>query len=91
MYGPGAMENGKIVSEETLQTQTPGYLHPWRGDLDGGSDPEKGSSFLHSKKKRRSLLKRWQVRILLFASCCVVTNMSRASSSYILWCHWCSA
>jgi hypothetical protein len=64
MYGPGAMEHGKIVSEEALQTQTPGYLQPWRGDLDGGNDPEKGSGFVHSKKKRRSLFQRWQVQII---------------------------
>jgi hypothetical protein len=58
------MEHRKVVTEEALQTQTPGYLQPWRGDLDGGNDLEKGSGLLHSKKKRRSLLKRWQVWII---------------------------
>jgi len=65
MYGPGPMEDGKIVSEDVLRTQTPGYLKPWRGDLDGANDLEKGSGLLHSKKKRRSLLKRWQNIILM--------------------------
>jgi hypothetical protein len=65
MYGPGPMEDGKIVSEDVLRTQTPGYLKPWRGDLDGANDLEKGSGLLHSKKKRHSLLKRWQVWTIL--------------------------
>jgi hypothetical protein len=60
MYGPSQSEDSKRVDEQFLQSQTPGYQRPWRGDLEGG-DPEKLSGLLHSKKQRRTLIKRVQV------------------------------
>jgi hypothetical protein len=63
MYGPALSEDGKRVDEEFLEAQTPGYQKPWRGDLDGGNDPEKLSGLIHNKKQRRTLIKRWQVRV----------------------------
>lgn len=65
MYGPAPSEDNRKVNEEFLQQQTPGFDRPWRGDMDGGNDPEKSLGLLNSKKRRRSLLKRWQVRIAL--------------------------
>jgi len=60
MYGPSQSEDSKRVDEEFLQSQTPGYQKPWRGDLEG-HDPEKLSGLLHSKKQRKTLIKRVQV------------------------------
>lgn len=62
MYAPSQNEDRKIVTPEFLQQQTPGYDRPWRGDLEAGEDSEKFSSLLYSKKKRKTLLKRIQVR-----------------------------
>jgi hypothetical protein len=61
MYGPTSDEDSKIVDEEFLQQQTPGYQTPWRGDVDGSGDPEKLGGLLHDKKQRRTLLNRVQV------------------------------
>jgi len=61
MYGPAPYEDTKRVNEEFLSQQTPGYERPWRGDLDGGRDPEKLSGLLHNKKQRRTLFARIQV------------------------------
>lgn len=62
MYGPSSSEDGKIVDEDFLREQTPGYNKPWRGDIESNDDPEKVSSIIHSRKKRKSLMKRVQVR-----------------------------
>ena len=61
MYGPALSEDGKLVDEEFLQQQTPGYQKPWRGDLEGNEDSEKLTGLLHLRKQRRSLIKRLQV------------------------------
>jgi len=60
MYGPSLTEDGKMVNEDFLRQQTPGYEKPWRGDLEGNEDPDTLSGLLHSKKKQRSLIKRLQ-------------------------------
>lgn len=59
MYGPSAQEEGQMVDEGFLQSQTPGYEKPWRGDM-GSDDPEKLSGLLYSKKRRRTLFNRVQ-------------------------------
>jgi len=64
MYGPALEENAKRVDNEFLQQQTPGYQKPWRGDMESSDDPEKFASLLHSKKKRRSMIRRVQVYYL---------------------------
>ncbi|TVY38637.1 Regulator of phospholipase D [Lachnellula subtilissima] len=64
MYGPSQSEDAKRVDEAFLQSLTPGYEKPWRGDLEGG-DPEKLSGLLHSKKRRMTLLKRVQHILLM--------------------------
>jgi hypothetical protein len=61
MYGPALIEDGKRVDEDFLQRQTPGYEKPWRGDLEGNEDLDTTRGLLHSKKQRRTLLKRIQV------------------------------
>lgn len=61
MYGPGLTEDPKKVDPEFLQQQTPGYLRPWRGDLENDGDPEKGLNVFRSKKKQRTLFMRVQV------------------------------
>lgn len=60
MYGPSQSEDAKRVDKAFLQSLTPGYEKPWRGDLAGG-DPEKLAGLIHSKKRRVTLLKRVQV------------------------------
>lgn len=65
MYGPAQSEDVERVNEDFLQSQTPGYQQPWRGDLEGGHDPEKLSGLLHSKKRRKSLMKRIQHLLLM--------------------------
>lgn len=65
MYGPAVNEDSERVDPKFLQQQTPGYQNPWRGDVDGGSDPEKFSGLLHSKKQRRSFLQRLQHILLM--------------------------
>lgn len=64
MYGPALSEDGKRVDEDFLQRLTPGYEKPWRGDLENADDPETLAGLLHSRKQRRSLLKRIQVRTI---------------------------
>lgn len=61
MYGPAPAEDGKKVDADFLQQQTPGYMKPWRGDLDENADPEKLSGLLHNKKRRKSFINRLQV------------------------------
>ncbi|TVY34076.1 Regulator of phospholipase D [Lachnellula occidentalis] len=63
-YGPSQSEDAKRVDEAFLQSLTPGYDKPWRGDLEAG-DPEKLSGLLHSKKQRKTLLKRVQHILLM--------------------------
>jgi hypothetical protein len=62
MYGADLPEAGRRVDEDFLQQQTPGYQKPWRGDLKANADADLLSGLLHSKKQRRSLIKRLQVR-----------------------------
>ncbi|TVY21685.1 Regulator of phospholipase D SRF1 [Lachnellula arida] len=64
MYGPSQSEDAKRVDEAFLQSLTPGYEKPWRGDLEGG-DAEKLAGLIHSKKKRRTLLKHVQHILLM--------------------------
>jgi len=61
MYGPGLNEDSKLVDEEFLRKQTPGYDRPWKGDLDGLDGPEKLSNLFYNKRQRRGLIKRIQV------------------------------
>ena len=65
MYGPALHEDGKIVDAEFLQNLTPGYQVPWRGDLEGGNDPEKLTSLLHSRKRRKTFFNRVQHTLLM--------------------------
>jgi hypothetical protein len=62
MYGPSVHEDGEIVGEEFLEKQTPGYQKPWRGDLEAGEESENLTSLIYSKKRRRTFMKRVQVR-----------------------------
>jgi hypothetical protein len=64
MYGPGLVEDGKLVDEEFLNQQTPGYEKPWRGDIEGNDGPETLAGLFYNKKQQKSLLKRWQVWII---------------------------
>ena len=61
MYGPGTSEDPKLVDEEFLRRQTPGYEQPWRGDLQDDGDPEKNGNIFRNKKKRKTLIARLQV------------------------------
>jgi hypothetical protein len=62
MYGPAPSDHGERVDESFLEQQTPGYQRPWRGDLEKASeDQEKLSGLLHSRKRRKTFLKRIQV------------------------------
>lgn len=61
-YAPAQNEDRRIVTPEFLQQQTPGYNRPWRGDLENGDDSEKFSAMFYSRKKRKTLVKRAQVR-----------------------------
>lgn len=63
MYGPGTSEDPKLVDEEFLRQQTPGYERPWRGDLPDQGDPEKMGNIFRSKKKRQTFATRLQVGI----------------------------
>lgn len=65
MYGPAINEDGEKVDQAFLQQQTPGYQKPWRGDLEGGDDPEKLSGLLHNKKQRKNFIKRLQHNLLM--------------------------
>lgn len=66
MYGPQLDEDGERVDTEYLQQQTPGYHRPWRGDIDGSDDPEKLiPGLMHSKKQRRTFVKRFQHILLM--------------------------
>lgn len=66
MYGPQLNEDGERVDNEFLQQQNPGYHRPWRGDIDGGDDPEKLlPGLIHSKKQRRTFVKRLQHNLLM--------------------------
>ncbi|KAG4430351.1 hypothetical protein IFR05_014170 [Cadophora sp. M221] len=65
MYAPAPYEDRKIVTPEFLQQQTPGYERPWRGDMEQGEGSEKFSALMYSKKKRKSLLVRFQRALLL--------------------------
>ena len=75
MYGPAVAEDGERVDESFLEQQTPGYVRPWRGDLEKGrEDSEKLTQLLHSKKMRRTFVQRWQVYYVpmhIFASKCL--------------------
>jgi hypothetical protein len=86
MYGPAQEEDGKVVDANFLQQQTPGYQKPWRGDLEGNGDPEKG--FLHNKKKQKSMMRKVQVR-LLPSPCSNLFNRDSTTSSCIHSYHWC--
>lgn len=61
-YGPALGEDPKQVDEEFLRTQTPGYEKPWRGDLGDNDDQDNVYGLLHSKRRRRTFMKRLQVR-----------------------------
>jgi len=87
MYAPAPNEDRKIVTPEFLQQQTPGYERPWRGDLEQGEGSEKFSALIYSKKKRKSLLVRFQVCIdtdpfedqaLIYPACSSATRISTA-------------
>jgi len=88
MYGPALDEDSKRVDEDFLHQQTPGYQRPWRGDLEGGNDPEKLSGLLHNKKQRRSLMKRVQVRSR--PPICAQISLMNSSMSFLCtrWYHW---
>jgi hypothetical protein len=60
MYGPALDEDGRRVNESFLEEQTPGYVQPWRGDVDGG-DPEKALGLTRRKIRRRMWYQRIQV------------------------------
>ena len=63
MYGPPDSRDSKVVSEDFLRQQTPGYEKPWRGDLEENQDPDSTIyNLLHGEKKRRSTLIRIQVQ-----------------------------
>jgi hypothetical protein len=61
MYGPSLSEDPKLVNQDFLQRQTPGYERPWRGDLENGGSDEKGSNIFRNKKKQRSMIMTFQV------------------------------
>lgn len=70
MYGPAPNEDGRRVDDSFLDKQTPGYVHPWRGDVEGG-DPEKALGLTRRKIRRRIWYERIQVGLLqnrLYAS-----------------------
>jgi hypothetical protein len=70
MYGPAPEEDGERMDEGFLEQQTPGYERPWRGDLEKErEDPEKLTALLHSRKRRKSFLRRWQVCFNLPCQC----------------------
>lgn len=83
MYGPALTEDGKRVDEDFLQRQTPGYEKPWRGDLEGADDPETLIGLLHSKKQRRSLLKRFQHYLLMHPLVPLVFRITVLTTSII--------
>ncbi|CAD6501231.1 BgTH12-01484 [Blumeria graminis f. sp. triticale] len=58
-------EEGTIVDEGFLLQQTPGYMTPWRGDLENANDPETLSGLLHSKRQRKTLMKRIRHHLLM--------------------------
>jgi len=65
MYGPAANEDGEVVDEKFLEEQTPGYQKPWRGDLEAGEESEHLTGLIHSKKQRRTFMKRVQHILLM--------------------------
>jgi len=83
MYGPALEEDGKQVDEEFLQQQTPGYQKPWRGDLEGGDDPEKLSGLLHNKKQRKSMMQRLQHILLMHPLIPLVFRITVLTTSVI--------
>jgi len=60
MYGPALDEDGRRVDESFLEEQTPGYVQPWRGDVEGG-DPEKALGLTRRKIRQRMWYQRIQV------------------------------
>jgi len=60
MYGPEIDEDGRRVDESFLGKQTPGYVQPWRGDIEGGH-PEKPLSLTRRKLRQRMWYQRIQV------------------------------
>jgi len=77
MYGHPLSRDSKRVDEDFLREQTPGYEKPWRGDLESNEDPDSTiAGLLHSKKKRRTLLNRFQV-------CIIRTYAELATDRYI--------
>ncbi|KAG9242548.1 hypothetical protein BJ878DRAFT_164224 [Calycina marina] len=65
MYGPLKAEDTRRVDDEFLRQQTPGYEKPWRGDLESSEDPDSTiAGLLHSKKKRRTIVARFQAHLL---------------------------
>ena len=65
MPGPMAHEDRKLVTTDFLNQQTPGYMTPWRGDMESSNDPEKLSGLLHNKKQRRTVFNRVQHVLLM--------------------------
>lgn len=66
MYGPALDEDRHQVDYEFLAAQTPGYMKPWRGDV---QDLEKGEGLLHNKKRRRWWYQRAQVSSFCSSYC----------------------
>ncbi|KAG4415131.1 hypothetical protein IFR04_011723 [Cadophora malorum] len=83
MYAPAPNEDRKIVTPEFLQQQTPGYERPWRGDLEQGEGSEKFSALIYSKKKRKSLLVRFQRALLLHALVPLVFRVTVLTTSIV--------
>jgi len=63
MYGPAPDEDVRRVDDSFLDEQTPGYVQPWRGDVEGG-DPEKALGLTRRKIRRRIWYERIQVEPL---------------------------
>ncbi|TQS36080.1 hypothetical protein Golomagni_03479 [Golovinomyces magnicellulatus] len=62
-YGPSSDVEFTRVDLDFLKQQTPGYQIPWRGDLEGSKDPENHAGLSHTRKQRKTLTRRIQVRI----------------------------
>jgi hypothetical protein len=76
MYGPGLTDDGERVDQSFLRQQTPGYEKPWRGDLEGNDNSDTLAGLLHSKKRRKSTLHRFQVRIKIRFNNFLLTSCS---------------
>ncbi|KAI9736105.1 MAG: hypothetical protein M1818_006281 [Claussenomyces sp. TS43310] len=61
MYGPAEHEDKKRVDYEYLNSMTPGYQRPWRGDAE--KDVEVG--LIPSKKKRKIWYQRFQHLLIM--------------------------